>query len=287
VISGLSGAALYLLDRRESDAANRALEELVLCLIELSREEEGLPRWHSPPHLSSGDDFMLQQFPDGYLNCGLAHGIPGPLGALSLVRLAGLTYDGLDEAIDRMAGWLVSHRLDDQWGINWPTGVGLLRAGDRAGRIAPVNAAPCAQAGWCYGSPGIARSVYFAGLALKKPQYCDVAVQAIEAVLRRPHAARLIQSPTFCHGVAGLLHIVLRFANDTGSLALRSGAEALTRQLLGLYEPSSLLGFRAVEFDGTRVDQPGLLDGAPGVALVLLGVACPAEPAWDRLFLLS
>lgn len=230
---------------------------------------------------------MLQQFPNGYLNCGLAHGIPGPLGALSLARLGGVTCEGLDEAIERLATWLVSHRLDDQWGINWPTGVGLLPSGDQGGRVASVKASPRAQAGWCYGSPGIARVLYFSGLALGKPEYCDMAVQAIEAVLRRPPAARLIQSPTFCHGVAGLLHIVLRFANDTGSAALLAGAEAITEQLLSLYEPGSLLGFRAVEFDGARVDQPGLLDGAPGVALVLLAAACEAEPAWDRLFLLS
>jgi hypothetical protein len=68
---------------------------------------------------------------------------------------------------------------------------------------------------------------------------------------------------------------------------LEVGAEVLTEQLLGLYEPQSFLGFRAMDFNGQRIDQPGLLDGTPGVALVLLGAACDVEPAWDRLFLLS
>jgi hypothetical protein len=35
------------------------------------------------------------------------------------------------------------------------------------------------------------------------------------------------------------------------------------------------------------VDRPGLLDGAPGAALVLLAAATDVEPAWDRVFLLS
>lgn len=287
VISGLSGLALYLLGRRGSADADRTLGELVHCLVELSREEKGLPRWHSPAHLSSPDDFMLRQFPYGYLNCGLAHGIPGPLGALALARLVGVSCEGLEEAINHLAAWLVAHRLDDEWGINWPTGVGLLPPDDPASRIAPVNASPRGQAGWCYGSPGIARALYFAGLALPNQEYCDLAVGAIEAVLRRPVAARLIESPTFCHGVAGLLQIVLRFANDTGSPTLQAGAAALTDQLIELYEPESLLGFRSMELEGKRVDQPGLLDGAPGVALVLLGVACDEDPSWDRLFLLS
>jgi hypothetical protein len=287
LISGLSGVALYLLSRVESAEAESTLRELVRCLVELSCEENGLPRWHSPTHLMGGDDIMLQQFPHGYLNCGLAHGIPGPLGVLALAHRAGVTCCGLEEAIDRLAGWLASHRLDDNWGINWPTGVGLLPPGHLAGRIAPVSVSPRAQAGWCYGSPGVARALYFAGLALRKAEYCDLAVTAIGDVLKRPIAARYIESPTFCHGVAGLLAIVLRFANDTGAPSLQEGAAELTAQLLGLYEPDSLLGFRSMELEGKRVDQPGLLDGAPGVALVLLGVACDVEPAWDRIFLLS
>jgi hypothetical protein len=35
------------------------------------------------------------------------------------------------------------------------------------------------------------------------------------------------------------------------------------------------------------VDQPGLLDGAPGVILALLAASTDVEPIWDRLFLLS
>jgi lantibiotic biosynthesis protein len=178
---------------------------------------------------------------------------------------------GLDEAIDRLATWLATHRLDDRWGINWPSGVGLLAQNNPAGRIADVNTSPRAQAGWCYGSPGVARSLHFAGLALQKPEYCDLANESIESVLRRPIEVR----------------IVMRFANDTSATSMRAGATALTRQLLRLYEPDSLLGFRSVGIGDNRVDQPGLLDGAPGVALVLLAAAGAVEPGWDRMFLLS
>jgi len=79
----------------------------------------------------------------------------------------------------------------------------------------------------------------------------------------------------------------MRFANDSGASTIRAAAAALTGQLLTLYEPASLLGFRSVALGGKRVDQPGLLDGAPGVALVLLAAARDVEPGWDRIFLLS
>ena len=38
---------------------------------------------------------------------------------------------------------------------------------------------------------------------------------------------------------------------------------------------------------GGRIDQAGLLDGAPGIAMALLAAATPQPPNWDRLFLLS
>ena len=43
-----------------------------------------------------------------------------------------------------------------------------------------------------------------------------LAVSAMKDVFRRPVASRRIDSPTFCHGVAGLMAIAMRFANDTG-----------------------------------------------------------------------
>jgi hypothetical protein len=42
-----------------------------------------------------------------------------------------------------------------------------------------------------------------------------------------------------------------------------------------------------MEYRNNETDQPGLLDGAAGVALVLLAQATGVEPSWDRLFLLS
>jgi hypothetical protein len=109
----------------------------------------------------------------------------------------------------------------------------------------------------------------------------------MEAVYRRPISVRCIESPTFCHGVAGLLQITLRFANDTGLPLFTEAAVSLTEELLSAYEPDSLLGYRNWEPGGTRVDQPGLLDGAPGILLVLLAASTDVEPSWDRAFLLS
>jgi hypothetical protein len=140
---------------------------------------------------------------------------------------------------------------------------------------------------WCYGSPGIARALWLAGEALDRNDYRDLAVSAMQAVFRRPVAVRCIGSPTFCHGVAGLLAIALRFSHDLGGTAFSGEIASLVQQLLDSYDPESLLGFRHLETRDTEMDQPGLLEGSPGVALALLASATNVEPTWDRLFLLS
>src|SRR4029077_3340482 len=117
--------------------------------------------------------------------------------------------------------------------------------------------------------------------------YKELAVAAMEAVYRRPVSARQIDSPTFCHGVAGLQQITLRFAQDTALPLFTEAGRTLHRQILANYEPDSVLGYRNLEPGGRRIDQAGLLDGAPGVVLVLLAASTTVEPLWDRLFLLS
>jgi hypothetical protein len=280
LISGLSGVGAYLLCRPESEEAMATLRAVLCALVALTEAEGQVPCWHTPAHLMV-DETMARLYPNGNLNCGLAHGIPGPLALMALALRCGIKVHGLKDAIERVAAWLNRNRVDDAWGVNWPTAVPITLDGTGVASEKPSRAA------WCYGSPGVARALWLAGEALERPQYRELAIEAMEAVYRRPIRERYIDSPTFCHGVAGLLQVTLRFACDTGLPLFAEAARTLSTQLLALYDPDSLLGYYSLEPGGQRVDQPGLLDGAPGVVLVLLAAAMDAEPIWDRLFLLA
>jgi class I lanthipeptide synthase len=290
LISGLSGTGAYMLCRREEPGVAAGVSAVVEALLEVMGEEKGVPRWHTPVHLL-WDEEVMSTYPQGNLNCGLAHGVPGILAFLAAALRSGIALPRMTEAIARTGDWLAKNRCDDEWGVNWPTAVHLVAADSPDGQLRPGEAKLAhhgpSRCAWCYGSPGIARSLWLAGEALDRDDFRDLAICAMEAVLRRPIPIRRIDSPTFCHGVSGLLAITLRFANDTGVSVFEEGSRVLTQQLLDSYQPTSLLGFRNIETDNREIDQPGLLDGAPGVALVLLAAATTAEPTWDRLFLLS
>jgi lantibiotic biosynthesis protein len=276
-VSGLSGMGAYLLCRREHPDGVEALRATLTALVSLSEEQDGIPRWYTPPQLAN-DSLKTMDLGHGYVNFGLAHGIAGPLALLSLAKSHGIEVPGQSEAIARIANRLIEHHLEDEWGINWPKCwvLGATHA-PRAGT----------RTAWCYGTPGIARALWLAGSALACTRYQEIAVAAMQSVYRQPLSARRIDSPTFCHGVAGLLHITLRFAHDTANPLFFEAATILTKQLLGFYQPTSLLGYRHEEASGAFVDSPWLLDGAAGVVLVLLAASSASDPFWDRMFLLS
>lgn len=277
-ISGLAGIGGYLLAHRASPAMGAALKHALQTLVELVSWPAAVPRWVTPAELHF-DEQTAARYPQGSLNCGLAHGIPGPLALLAMALSDGAPVYALREAVEEVAAWIVAHRCEDSWGVNWPTMVTLPQS---------AGLDESSRAAWCYGSPGVARSVWMAGAALPDDALRALAIEAMESTYRRPIPARQIDSPTFCHGVAGLLQITLRFWNDTRLPVFARAAEDLTDQILEAYEPDeALLGFRCLEPGGNRVDHAGLLDGAPGVALVLLAAATNVEPTWDRLFLLA
>jgi len=283
VISGCAGAGAYLLSRRDDPGAAAALEAVLRAIVALAGGAGPRPRWWTPAHLLF-DEETAAMYPHGNLNCGLAHGIPGPLALLALAFARGIRVPGIEEAAERLAVWLVTNRADDAWGVNWPYSVPLTREGlpDRGAKAYGPS-----RTAWCYGAPGVARTLWLAGVAFDRPAWRELALEAMQAVYRRPVAARYIDSPTFCHGVAGLLQITFRFAHDTRLPMFTEAAAELTEWLLSAFEPNSVLGYRNWEPGGTRVDHPGLLDGTPGVLLTLLAASSAVEPTWDRMFLLS
>lgn len=279
-ISGLTGIGAYLLCRRTSTPLSHALSVVLQTLIALSEEEAGVPHWYIPPELIAQERWR-HQYPNGLLDCGLAHGAAGLLALLTLAKREAIEVDGLEAAIDRLATWLAEHRVNDEWGVNWPA----------AYPVGPLESTTLpllpARSAWCYGNPGIARALWLAGEALDCSTYRELALAAMNAVYRKPHAERQIDAPSFCHGIAGLLAITLRFAQETGLPVFHEAAQTLTNDIIAQYDPDALLGFCDLEPGNIRVDQPGVLNGAAGVVLVLLAASTDQAPTWDRAFLLS
>jgi hypothetical protein len=280
LISGITGIGAYLLTRREQPAARAALDEILAALIELTSETEGAPRWATPPEHLHED--MLASAPVGNLNCGLAHGAPGPLALMALALEEGVEVSGQADAARRLADWVAGQGQPGSFGPEWPAAIPV---GDAHGK---KHALP--RPGWCYGNAGVARALWLAGRALDDPELGRLAERAVRTALERQQSERPLRSPTVCHGTAGLAQVTLRMAAGSGADDLSREARMLCLELVERFDPDAPLGYRAEaeirDLRGPEADAT-LLDGAAGSSLVLLAAASDTDPGWDRALLLS
>jgi hypothetical protein len=288
LISGLVGVGIYLLHRRQNAAMTELLYKVVTALIWLSVSSEDLQRWHTPPeHLFPS---FRDSSPYGNLNCGLAHGIPGVLAFLAIADLSGIESTGIKDAIVYLSQWTIDRRVDDEWGVNWPAAIPIENSAlseSKTSSKSPVRKLQPSRSAWCYGSPGIASALMLASKVLGSSRLSDLAVDSLCAVYHRPASIRRIPSPGFCHGIAGLLQITLRFGNDTKRPIFAHAAHLLATELIAMYDPALAFGYRALEGPTECQQMPGLLEGMASIPLVLLGASTTIEPVWDRCFFIS
>jgi lantibiotic biosynthesis protein len=277
-VSGLAGVGAYLLGRRHRPGAARALAAVLRAAAACCMVDGDRPRWATPARLLGPE--LARHHPGGAANCGLAHGVPGPLALLCLAELEGAGVAGAPAAIEAAAGWLAAARRDDRWGPNWPAVVPL-------GPGPPAAGSRPARAAWCYGSPGVAAALWLAGRALDRRDWRELATEALLAVGARPPDRLGVPGPGLCHGLAGPARVAARVAADSGHPGLTAVAGQLTRRLLDSFDQAAPLGFRAVGADGRPTDQPGLLDGPAGAAVALLAAADGGGTAGDRLLLVG
>ncbi len=153
VIAGLTGAGRYLLGRTESMPCRRALDTLLGALVYLSEADaDAVPHWHTT--FLHATDNLRKFYPDGHVNLGMAHGIPGPLALLSLSASQGVEVTGQHDAIVRIADLIVKAQCSDEWGVGFPVAASIRPVCRRATREdlqnsrADANAA-AARAAWC------------------------------------------------------------------------------------------------------------------------------------------
>jgi hypothetical protein len=282
LVSGLAGFAVYALERVENRRAGAlpVLERIVDQLAGLAVETAGAPGvtwWTSPELLIPATRAAA---PDGYYNCGLAHGVPAVIAVLAGASAAGVAR--ARPLCERAVAWLLAQRRDAPDGSQIPYTV----------EIPPATAPKPTRAAWCYGDPGVAVALLWAGQLAGEPGWVDAALDlARAAAARRDERAGVVDAGV-CHGAAGLALVFDRLWQATGDDALHDAALFWARRTLAMHRPGEgVAGWLAYMPDpdgGHRWEaEPGLLTGAAGVALALLACATEVEPRWDRFLLTS
>jgi hypothetical protein len=264
---GLAGYGLYFLERLSaSPGAGGAASGLDRVVRHLERSATGTPdgvAWRTTPATMPAE--YRAQHPDGYYDCGVAHGVPGIIACLA--RAGRVAQDPRASALATDAvRWVVAQRQPPSAPGRFPTMV-TDAGSDRA------------RAAWCYGDPGIAAVLW--------PVSPELAHEiALDCATRDP-ASCGVRDTALCHGAAGLAHLYHRLFLASGDPALAAAARAWFARTLEMRDPGfgdrGVAGFAAWRGAAGWFPATGLLDGAIGIALALLAAITPAAPAWDRM----
>jgi len=268
LIMGLTGLGVYALERWPRPAATEALARVAGELGRLAGEDEHGTYWFTAPELLLGS--RREQYPAGGVDLGVAHGVAAVIPFLA--RVQALAAADVKDLVAKSVQWLLAHALETGAGPTIPY------------YVAPGVEPMPARLAWCYGDPGVAATLLLAAEEAQQPAWADAATRIALGAAERPPDESGVVDAGFCHGSAGLAHLFNRAYQATGEPRLLEAA---------LFWLDDTLARVAAVADAARGAEHsawngrGLLEGAAGIALVLLAAATPVEPAWDRMFLVS
>jgi lantibiotic modifying enzyme len=280
LIVGLTGLGVYALQRYPRPAAIQCLRRVVERLQECARQDEHGLYWWTPPAEILGRE-SREQYPSGRADLGVAHGVAGVIALLGGICGAG------EQAMARpllegAVRWLLAQSVPTEAGPTFPVWV------------APGFRPSPARSAWCYGDPGIAAALLLAARGVSDAGWERAAVALACRAAERPASETGVVNANFCHGSAGLAHLYNRMYQATGEPELGRAARYWLERTLGFYRRARDAGGPWVQgnWDPGRRERwtwtgIELVEGAAGVALVLLAAATSLEPTWDRMFLVS
>jgi lantibiotic biosynthesis protein len=281
LVVGLTGLGVYALQRYPRPVAIECLRRVVELLHECAQHDEhGLYWWTPPAEILDQED--RKRYPSGRVDLGVAHGVAGPIALLGSICGAGVQQAMARPLLEGAISWLLAHSVATEADRTFPVWV------------APGFQPSPARCAWCYGDPGIAAALLMAARGLGDASWEQAAVALARRAAERPASETGVVNASFCHGAAGLAHLYNRMYQATGDPKLGRAALYWLERTLDFYRLARDNGGSWVQgswdpgqrelwtWTGTE-----LVEGAAGVALVLLAAATSVEPTWDRMFLVS
>jgi hypothetical protein len=204
VMHGLAGIALYFFDRGDKAIAREAIERIVHLLERTAIKTDAGTTWRTEPRIMPAA--VAAAWPEGFFDCGLAHGVPGICRVLA--RAAGDVPVARALADDAVR-WVLAQSDAD---------------GGFPGKLSSRTRQPPPDDAWCCGTPGIAL-----GLWTSTRTAVDIARGRATTI-----DPQTITEAGLCHGAAGLAHLYNRLHQATGEGAFAAAARTWLRRVLEL-----------------------------------------------------
>lgn len=267
IISGNAGVIRYALSRYEdNDNMLSILYDQMNCICDVYER-----KWAKLISFNATLDV------ENVVDLGMAHGISGIISILALIKSKQLADERSTEILNDLMNWVCFLKESEIKDSLWPSKINV-----QNGRVEIMNS-KYRRAAWCYGSPGVATSLYMAGVAMNSAKIRQEANNIMKDVYNSSMNSWLITSPMICHGFSGILNIVYRlqefeFKNDI--------SHRIIKRILKMVDYDKEFCFLNIDMNKVN-DSAGFLMGSCGIALTLLSSISETEPTWDQVLLIS
>lgn len=279
LLSGLVGVGVYFLERLPRGCSASGLTAVFEAIDRLAERTATGITWRTDPLFLPSR--LRAQYPHGYYNLGVAHGVPGIIHFISELSITEVVARSRWEPLlEGAVSWLIGQQRPtksvSRFDFFFYPGQSSL-----GGRLA-----------WCYCDLGIAAILLQASQRVARSDWAKFACETLERCLSWSEANGICDA-TLCHGAAGVAHIFNRIYQCNGERRFRDASIEWFEQVLAMRRDGTGVGGFSTVIDhdpsGRTVDEESaaLLDGAGGVALALLAATSDIEPNWDRMLLLS
>jgi lantibiotic biosynthesis protein len=215
LIYGLAGIGCYALDHPDRRLAASLLDSILARLEELATVTPDGVTWLTPAHFLP--PALVANYPAGWYNLGVAHGVPGVIGLLARMAEAGFGGDRARRLLIQAVRWLLSQQRILDGGSRFPT------------HLSPTGTGPSSRSAWCYGDPGVAAVLWRAARAAGRPTWAEHALTLAQRDIRRPR--RGWSTP------GSAMVLLASGTSTTGSTRRRVSSVLLSRRAPGSSRP--------------------------------------------------
>lgn len=274
-IAGASGYLYNIIKLFPNDYEDLK-ENLVEYLIELSEDiyykNEKIIGYHikcENQHLAT----ERKNNPDGHINFGLAHGIIGPLVALSEAKKCGYEFKNLEKSIHKLKKLYETFEKNN-YTLKYPTHLSYNSFKNNIFLEKEYSF----NSSWCYGNLGIIRALMIVNLNLydkyKYEYYKNCIINIFNSC---PEDYNLISS-CLCHGYASVVSIQLSVFLETGDYNTLGNINRNVDILISTYKEEMKIR------EGLRYDM-SLIEGRIGIILTLLSLLTSNLSFKDIIFI--
>jgi lantibiotic biosynthesis protein len=280
LIRSVTGIGVYALRRHPRADAVSCIPAVLQHLQTAAFEDADGRYWWTAPDEAPNPEVDRLLYPSGYVDLGVAHGVAGVIALLGAISQRPCHRADALPLLDGAVRWFLAQGLHTEDGLTFPA------------CVAPGMASSPVGPAWCYGDPGVAVALLTAARGLGDQDLERTAVGLASRAAAMSATVAVPPDGGICHGAAGLAHMYNRLYQSTGEQCLRAAALYWVQHTLTDYHnarataPTTGSGWVEGGEDGPW-DTCDVIQGAAGVALVLLAAATSLEPAWDGMFLMS